>query len=164
MTGLDNEDHQSCRSDKSESLESSAVRLELSIGYSFDRWVDVMATEYSPIESETSSSDTTRWQSTNSSHKSRDVVSSSCPDQLTDKPLVKFKLQVPHPRPRKLYEGDALLLDEASDESFGASEMAGSYSDVQEWLIDVFATGPLAGDRNFSSEWCSIHEIPPLAQ
>jgi hypothetical protein len=119
-----------------------------------------VATEYSPIGFATSSSDTTHCQSTNRSHKRRDVVSSSRLDQLTDKPLVKFKLQELHPRPRKLYEGDAMFLDEASDESFGASEMVSGCSNVQEWSIDVFATGSLADDRNFSGGSRPIHVTP----
>ena len=86
------------------------------------------------------------------------VASSSCLDPLTHNPLVKVKFQEPHPGPRKFYEGNASFLDEASDKSFGASKMAGGCSDVQEWSIDVFATGSLTDHRNFSEGWFSIHE------
>jgi hypothetical protein len=100
----------------------------------------------------------------NHSHKSRVVASSSCLDPLTGNPLVKVKLQEPHPGSREFYEGDASFLDEASNKPFGTSEMTGGCSDVQEWSIDVFATGSLANDRNFLGGWCSIHETPPWAR
>jgi hypothetical protein len=86
----------------------------------------------------------------NHSRESRVVGSSSRLDPLTSNPLVKVKLQEPHPGSREFYEGDASFLDEASNKPFGASEMAGGCSNVQEWSIDVFATGLLADDRNFS--------------
>jgi len=53
------------------------------------------------------------------------VASSLCLNPLTGNPLVKVKLQEPHPGPPKFDEGDAPLLDEASDKPFGASEMDG---------------------------------------
>jgi len=93
----------------------------------------------------------------------RVLASSFCLDTLADHPLIKVKLQEPHPGPPKFYEGDASFLDEASDKSFRASEMAGGCSDVQEWSIDVFVTGSLADDRNFSGGYGAIHEIPPRA-
>jgi len=57
-------------------------------------------------------------------------VSASGFDSLTGNPLIKVEFREPHPGPGEFYEGDTSFLDEASDKSFGASEMAGGCSNV----------------------------------
>ena len=92
------------------------------------------------------------------------LASSFCLDTLADNPLIKVRLQEPHPGPRKLHEGDTPLLDEAPDKPFGASEMVSRGWDVQERSIDVLTTGSLTRGQSILDEWLSIHETPPRAQ